>query len=191
MTVRRRNVEFDYNGKVRPARLDIYSHNSKSIGNTLVFSYKGINVSINLDEDDIHEHVAQKECTLIDALGEEDYKTFSEFRKKIEEIESSKVVVNNKVYDFYHNESLGSHSNPYHIMSIKMQDGNVIDGDFPSDYFRDTDRKSKTKTFNNLVNKVTQVYRETGIEPDELAVNEPLTLEYMKMKIWINKRVTV
>ncbi|MBT2667335.1 hypothetical protein J7J00_17805 [Bacillus sp. ISL-4] len=187
MTVRRNPVEFDYNGKVRPARIDSYYSNGDKLGDNLVFSYKQITVDVDLD-DEIHEHVAERECKLIDDLGEDDYNMLSKYRKKINQIERSNVVLNNKVYN-YHHDTVKSGSVVYHTMLIKMQDGMPIFGDSPFSFAVEDDKKSKIKTFNNLINNVKQYHKNTGNEPDEMSVNEELTLEYMQMKNWITKKI--
>ncbi|MGG3940966.1 hypothetical protein ABEV54_05820 [Peribacillus psychrosaccharolyticus] len=187
MTVRRMNVNFDYNGKVRTARIDSYFSNGDKFGDKLVFSYKQITVNVDLD-DEIHEHVAERECKLIDKLGEDDYKTLSKYREEIKQIERSNVVINNKVYN-YHHDAVQSGAVMYHIMLIKMQDEITIFGDSPFSFTEESDKKSKVKTFNNLVNNVRKYYNNTGKEPDEMAINEELTLKYMQMQIWINKKI--
>lgn len=185
MSVHRVDLEFNYKGRLISARQDMFYINGKRVKDKLIFRYNDIDVSVTFDSDtDIAEQVGENECSIIDKLGKEDYETLDKFRERIREIENSHVVINNKVYNYQHDNSTG-----YHIMIIKMQDDSLISGDSPIEYLNNKIRKDKLKTFKNLVNNVKRYYKETGIEPDEMAVEEKLTLEYMQMQLWISRKI--
>ncbi|PEC09876.1 hypothetical protein CN567_22185 [Bacillus toyonensis] len=185
MSVHRVDLEFNYKGRIISARQDMFFIDGKRVKDKLIFRYNDINVSVSFDSDiDITERVGENECSIIDKLGKEDYKTLENFRERIRGIEKSHVVINNKVYNYQHDNSTG-----YHIMVLPMQDGTRILGDSPIEYINNLVRKDKQKTFENLVYNVKRYHKETGIEPDEMAVDEKLTLEYMEIQIWINRKI--
>ncbi|MFJ8069982.1 hypothetical protein ACIQZD_13660 [Peribacillus sp. NPDC096447] len=189
MDIIRSDVDFDYNGKVIPARIDTYYYKEAEKGENVVFTYNGVTVNVSFDKDVVSfETVAKKECSLIDELGQ-DYKTFDKYRRNVNKIRKNHIVINDKVYDHYYNDTIRSGSLIYYMMGITMKDGQSIDGSSPSEFFYEEDRKSKTKTFYNLTNKVKNYYKEKGIEPEDRYLNEGLTKEYVEQLSWIRSRV--
>ncbi|CKG13869.1 Uncharacterised protein [Streptococcus pneumoniae] len=182
------DVEFAHNGKVFPARVDTYFYNGKKMGDTLVFTYTGVNVSMHFSDEDAYHIIAKQECILIDKLGAEEYRVLDRYRKRVKEIEESHVVINDKVYNHYYDNSVRSGATVYHEMMLQMKDGETIDGTSPSQFFYDEDRKNRVKTFYNLTNKVTKYCRENKTEPKDSTLNLELTQEYKEKSTWINER---
>ncbi|WP_256859864.1 hypothetical protein [Bacillus cereus] len=182
------DVEFAHNGKVFPARVDTYFYDGKKMGDTLVFTYTDVPVSIDFSDEDTFNVIAKRECTLIDKLGAEEYRVFDRYRKRVKEIAESHVIINDKVYNHYYDNSVRSGATVYHEMMLQMKDGETIDGTSPSQLFYDEDKKNKKKTFYNLTNKVKKYCGANKTEPKDSALNIKLTQEYKEKLTWINER---
>lgn len=190
MDIVRTPVEFGYDGRVLHARIDTYYYKGLDEKKNLVLTYSGVTVSVPYDEDVIYfEKLAEEECSLIDKLGKQDYKKFDKYRKDIYRIRKDKIVVNDKVYDFYHDDSVRNGSFAYHLMGIKMKDGVNFDGSSPSRFLHDNHVKSKVKTLENLRFKVQKHYNETRIGPEDRYLNEELTKDYVEKLSWIKSKV--
>lgn len=189
MNIVRDNVEFDYNGKIIPARVDTYFRNQLEKGRVLYFTYQGINVRENFNEDETnYYHLGKEVCANIDKLGTEDFKIYSKYKEEIRKIKRDWIVVDQSVFNYYMNDSVRSGTVVYYIMSIKMMDGVSIDGSAPSAFFYESDKKSKSRTLIHLQNKVKKHFQYGGVLPEEEYLNKELTEKYQEMTKWIKEK---
>lgn len=181
-------VEFNHNGVEYNARLDMYINSNLRV---IDFTYKSIHVNESFDDSDIsYWHIAVKNCEIIDKLGREDYKKYSEYRDEIKSIDKNNIVIDNKVYRHYYNDDAKSGSLVYHYRSLKMEDGITVYG-APNSEFFDKDKYDYYKTLRNIQNNAMKHFEETGALPSEEYLEKELTKKYNEMKNWINDKVKI
>ncbi|KMY50559.1 hypothetical protein [Peribacillus loiseleuriae] len=186
------NMEYLYKGTkvdflLQTLILDDY------VSNKVIFDYKDIRVDMfYIEELDNCFTIINKICEVIDKLGGEGYKNFNEYYHDYHSLQKRNIVIEGKVYKYFHSIPASSGKLKYHHMSIDMNDGTRITN-HPSinqDYIRDPferDVYNFKKSAENIKNNALNYYKKHGVVPKDECINQEKTAKLSEILLWIKE----
>lgn len=183
--------DFEYKG----IRVQIIIHfDNKSDDNTLYrieFEYKTCRMFdwYYRDDNDDAYSLTRTYCRIIDKYGSEGANNYKSYKEKISEIKYKYIIIDCKVYKF---DKAVMDINPHkmHMMSIKMTDGKILDGDSSLNndfYIKEKDSYSYKKTLDNLRSKVEDYFNAKKILPHEEYLLADVTDKYNELQLEYKK----
>ncbi|KUO75706.1 MAG: hypothetical protein APF81_17675 [Desulfosporosinus sp. BRH_c37] len=150
------------------------------------FDYMDIQVIMFYDEEDSWYTLAQIICRLIDKYGKIGFEEFNKIYHEKKSIEKKYIVVDNKVYKPYINNSIRSGEMINYIINIQMSDDTrldgIISGDIRSPYYNNV--HNKDLLMETLRSRVKNYYQNKNVLPSNEYYQEDITDKYQKIIDW-------
>ena len=159
----------------------------------VIFEYRGVKVDsfFNKSFDKYYTYIP-KVCDCIDKLGSEGVGKYTRYYDEYYSILKHNIVLNDTVYEYFHDNSVSSGQLRHNMMVIVMEDGTRLDNypKFNQDYLPDPFQKDVynfNKSFRNIKEDTENYYKAKGVLPKKEYIEISKTEKIQKIIKWANE----
>lgn len=131
-------------------------------------------------------------CNMIDKLGKEKFNTFKSYYDEIDSLSERYIIIDDKVYKPYINDSIRSGDLIFYMIYLKMSDNKTFDGktrfneDGMNPYHKE--QANKDELIKNIRYDTQNYYKKYSILPNEKEHLLPKKTEHLKNMIkWLDE----
>lgn len=190
-SVKHNNQEIQVVWQLQKYEINSYKY---SYTERVQFTYKDVEVTSFIRKERIRcDNYVRLMCTMIDKLGKEKYSKYKSYYDEIDRLSEEYIIVDDKIYKPYINDSIRSGELVNYIIFIKMADGKTLDGktNFNQNGMNPFHKEeaNKDQLINRLRNRVQEYYEQNNVLPDEQYLLIEKTKKLKDMLDWLDKNI--